>query len=128
MPFIRYEIGDIGLRGEKWNYLKKIEGREMSVFKTEDGKVIPAEFFIHFIGVVYNKGYISKFQVIQEDYYLIKIKLVVINNEEFDKNKNIIEKSIKNVMGNECEVIWEIVADIENLPSGKYLYTVSKIK
>ena len=38
----------------------------MEMFKTKKGKLIPAEFFIHFIGVVYNDGGIKKFQVIQK--------------------------------------------------------------
>ena len=48
--------------------IEKVIGRHMEVFKTKDGTIVPAEFFIHFVGVVYNKGYIDKFQLIQEDY------------------------------------------------------------
>jgi len=127
MPFIKYEIGDIGVKNENWNYLEKIEGRETTVFKNKDGKIIPAEFFIHFIGVVYNKGFISKFQVIQENYNNFEIKVVVINKIDFEKERKNIENSIINVMEKKCKIKWTFVDNIPNLDNGKYLYTISKL-
>jgi phenylacetate-CoA ligase len=128
MPFIRYNIGDIGVKGSDWDYLEKIEGREMSVFKTKKGKLIPGEFFIHFIGVVFNKNFISKFQVIQKDYNLIVIKVIIKNKNGFYSKKNNIENSIKKVMGKNCKIKWEFVNEIKTTKSGKYLYTISELK
>jgi len=136
MPLIRYDIGDIGsFAGEKkcscgrgLPLLRNVEGREMSVFKTKEGKIIPGEFFIHFIGVVFNKNIISKFQVIQREYNLIEIKVVLRNKKRQEESKLDIERSIKKVMGKGCEVKWNFVKDIEPTKSGKYLYTISKIK
>ena len=135
MPLIRYDIGDIAVRSENEQcscgrgmpLIKKIEGREISVFKTKEGKIVPGEFFIHFIGVVFNKGFISKFQVIQKDYYLIKIKVVILDKIGFENGKNEIINSIKKVMGQDCKVEFEFVDVIEPLESGKYLYTMSEI-
>ena len=135
MPLIRYQIGDIGVRAENVTcscgrglpLIKFIEGREMSVFKTENGTVIPAEFFIHFIGVVYNVGIISKFQVIQNDFNEIKIKYILEKHDGFDQYKDQISHSIRKVMGDNVKIIWEEVDNIPSLPSGKYLYTISKI-
>jgi phenylacetate-CoA ligase len=128
MPFIRYNIGDIGIKGNDWNYLEKIEGRKMSVFKTKKGKLIPGEFFIHFIGVVFNKDFISKFQVIQKDYNLIVIKVIIKDKNGFYSKKNNIENSIKKVMGKNCKIKWEFVNEIKPTKSGKYLYTISEVK
>ena len=136
MPLIRYKIGDIAVPAEDEQcscgrglpLIKKVEGREISVFRTKDGKIIPGEFFIHFIGVVFNKGFISKFQVIQRDYDSIIIKVVVIDKRSFDNNINKIIASIKKVMGQDCNVKFEFVDDIEPLKSGKYLYTVSEVE
>jgi len=128
MPFIRYGIGDIGKMSKDRLWLEKIQGREMNMFKTKEGKLIPAEFFIHFVGVVYNKGFISKFQVIQKDYDLIEIKVVIKNKEEFNAYKKNIEKSIKQVMGKNCRIKWSFVKEIKTNKSGKYLYTISKVK
>ncbi len=135
MPFIRYDIGDLAIISEdtacecrrKLPSLKTVEGREMSVFKKKDGGIVPAEFFIHFIGVVYNDGFIEKFQVIQSDYDYIKIKVVLNDKCKFDQNQGKIEQSIREVMGNNCKIKWEIVEKILPLKNGKYLYTICEI-
>jgi phenylacetate-CoA ligase len=130
MPLIRYEIGDMAVFTQKkcsckrgLPVLKDVVGRETDVFKTKDGRIIPGEFFIHFIGVVHNQGFISKFQVIQKDYDLIQIKLVLSSKQLFDKSKGKIEESIKKVMGEKCKIEFKIVKDIKSTKSGKYRYT-----
>lgn len=135
MPLIKYDVGDIAVLsnkkdcgcGRSTELLEKVEGREMSIFKTKGGNLIPGEFFIHFVGVVFNEGLISKFQVIQEDYDSILIKVVPLNKIKLEKRKEVIESSIKKVMGSDCLIKWEYVENIECLNSGKYLYTVSKV-
>jgi phenylacetate-CoA ligase len=134
MPIIRYRIGDIASFTDKkcncrrsTTLLKKIEGRETSVFKKKDGSVIPSEFFIHFVGVVFNKGEINKFQIIQEDYEELLIKYVDLNNNDLTELKKKIEKSIYKVMGKNTLIKWKQVKDIKKLKSGKYLYTLSKV-
>ena len=125
MPMIRYDIGDMGTIEE--GRFSNVEGREMSVFKRRDGSFVPAEFFIHFVGVVYNQGFISKFQAIQKDYDLIDLRVVVRDKVKFDKHKNEIENSIILVMGKSCQIKWTEVAEIEPSKSGKYLYTICEI-
>jgi len=128
MPLIRYDIGDFAENSYEKYEINQVLGREMSVFKTKEGKIIPAEFFIHFIGVVYNKDFISKFQVIQKDYKLIEIKVIVKDQKGFNQSKIKIEDSIKKVMGKDCKINWTIVKEIKPTKSGKYLYTVCEIK
>ncbi|MGA2323253.1 MAG: phenylacetate--CoA ligase family protein [Sedimentisphaerales bacterium] len=136
MPLIRYQIGDIGVTaenpecscGRKTPLIKGVMGRHMEVFRTKDGKIIPAEFFIHFIGVVYNEGYIRKFQVIQKDYDRIVIKAVVGDLQKFNEAKEKLVNSIRMVMGRDCVVEFELVDEIPFSASGKYLYTVSELK
>lgn len=135
MPLIRYEIGDIA-EDVSWEHkcplynmplLKNLEGREMSVIHTKDGKIVPGEFFIHFIGVVYNTGFIDKFQIIQKDYDKIDIKVRVINEEEFNKARIKIENAIKLEMSENVEITWVRVDDIPNMKSGKYQYVISEL-
>lgn len=130
MPIIRYDIGDIGSKikhrcgcGRSTGLLGTVEGREMSVFKARDGSVIPAEFFIHFVGVVFNDGGIKKFQVIQEGYEQILIKYVS-NQKDIKKLMSKVEESIGEVMGENVKISWLEVKDIEKMNSGKYLYTL----
>jgi len=128
MPLIRYDIGDVGVKGNDWEYLEKVEGREMNVFKTKDGKLIPGEFFIHFIGVVFNRGFISKFQVIQKDFDYILIKTIIRDKIKLEENRMAIEESIRKIMGEDCKIQWEFVNEIPPLKSGKYVYTISEIR
>jgi phenylacetate-CoA ligase len=135
MPLIRYQIGDFGIAaenrecscGRKTPLIKGVVGRHMEVFKTKNGKIIPAEFFIHFIGVVYNEGYIKKFQVIQKNYDKIVIRVVISDIEKFNKSKAELISSIKKVMGQDCTVDFELVDEIQPSSSGKYLYTISEL-
>jgi phenylacetate-CoA ligase len=135
MPLIRYQIGDIGIAaenhecscGRKTPLIKGVMGRHMEVFKTKNGKIIPAEFFIHFIGVVYNEGYIRKFQVVQKSYEQIVIRAVIGDMQKFNESKEKLVNSIKKVMGPDCRVDFEIVDEIQAYDSGKYLYTVSEL-
>ena len=136
MPLIRYNIGDMAMTsqnpkcscGRGTPVIENVVGRHMEVFKTKEGKVVPAEFFIHFIGVVHNSGYIDKFQVVQKDYDHIVIRVVIKEQKNFDEFKVDIINSIKNVMGENCNVEFEIVNEILPAQSGKYLYTISEVK
>ena len=131
MPLIRYQIGDMGVPaknaqcscGRGLPLIEKVVGRQMDVFKTKEGKIIPAEYLIHFIGVVYNKDFISKFQAVQKDYDFIVIRLVLRDKAKFNLYKKRIIDSIKGIMGPGCKIEFEFVDYIEPTKSGKYLYT-----
>jgi phenylacetate-CoA ligase len=135
MPLIRYEIGDIA-RAIEWKtspedypmpLLSGLEGREMSVIRTKKGKIVPGEFFIHFIGVVYNLGFIEKFQVIQHDYEHLEIKVQITDEKSFEKMKPEIERAIRLEMSDDVEIIWRRTDNITNMPNGKYMYVYSKV-
>jgi len=133
MPFIRYELGDMAVLGPKkcscgsvLPCIKKISGRLEEQFIKKDGTIVLGNFFIHLIGVLYNNGFIRKFQIIQEDYDKIRI-LAVINEILPEYEKNEIEQKIRVQMGSDCKIIWNFVDDIPKTPSGKYLYTKSLV-
>lgn len=128
MPLIRYEIGDLGKISKDKMYLEKVEGRVTSVVKTRNGKIIPAEFFIHFIGVVYNTGGIRKFQVIQDKIDSLIIRVVIQDKKEFESCRPKIESAIKKEIAEKCKIQWKIVKKIEPLKSGKYEYVRSEVK
>jgi starvation-inducible outer membrane lipoprotein len=77
----------------------------------KNGTIVPAEYFTQLIGVYCNKGLIEKFQILQEDYDLIKIKAVAYPGFNVSEEKEI-EHKIKLVMGKNCKTIWEYVDDI----------------
>ncbi|HZT43003.1 MAG TPA: hypothetical protein VFA07_12620 [Chthonomonadaceae bacterium] len=134
MPLIRYRIGDRGILsdrpcscGRPGPMFQQVTGRMMDVFRTREGKIIPAEYFIHMIGVVLNKGAIRKFQLVQKDYDLVRLQIVKSGEIAADSLEDIAGK-IRLVMGKDCRVETELVADIPPLPSGKYRYTLSEIE
>jgi len=133
MPLIRYEIGDMAVLGSKGcncgnplPTLKEITGRTIEHFLKENGDFIPTEFFIYLFIVYYNKGFIEKFQVIQEEYKTIRILIVPIVKMS-NPDKKDIEDKIKTVMGNDVKIIWEFVDDIPKTRSGKHLYIKCEI-
>ena len=141
MPLIRYRIGDMATIkkdiapcpcGRDWQTLASIDGREGSVFRKRDGSIISPLFFVHFFGVVHNKGFISKYQAIQEDYDHIILKVCLLHG--FDANSKDVKQGmdqlisdIKHVMGADVEVEVQFVDDIPPLPSGKYVYAISRV-
>lgn len=129
MPLIRYRIGDIAVVSNKKSchcgnnspLLEKVVGREVHIFKTREGKKIDGEYFTH---LFYYHDSIKRFQIVQKDYDLIKMFIVGSLKE---KEKSSIEENIKFVMGSCCTISWEFVERIDNLKSGKFLYTISEI-
>ncbi len=134
MPMIRYDMGDSAsgfldgdsICGLGFTTLKDIIGRETSIFITKEGKKVPPEYFIHMIGVVYNNGFIKKFQVIQNDYESINIKIVLKGQKDSGRLNDIIN-SIKLIMGESCKVDVDFVDEIKPEKSGKFLFTKSLV-
>lgn len=130
MPLIRYEIGDTAelLTGScKCGFaslrLKNVTGRTTDHFSLSDGTIIHGEYFTH---LFYFRDWVDRFQVVQEEYELVKCIV------QLSKKPNIIEirqitSDIKAVMGSDCRVSFKFVKKINPSPSGKYLYTFSKV-
>ncbi len=125
MPLIRYEIGDVS-SGLKDGKLLDVQGRVTDFFVLKNGKKIPPEYFIHIVGVVYNTGFIKKFQLVQKDYDKVLLK-IVLDGKEDKKAISDIEKAIKKVMEKGCKVEVEYVDGIDATQSGKYRYVVSEV-
>jgi len=135
MPLIRYKIGDRAVFtnkkcscGRGLSMLKRIIGRESEVLYTKDGRLIQGQFFIHFLGVIFNQGTIQKFQVIQRDYDDLEIKIVVKDERSLKFFKDKVQRIVKITFGESCNITWNCVKDIKPLKSGKYAYTINKIK
>ena len=134
MPLIRYKLGDIGVLKEDdlcncgCNYpkLQKVLGRSSDIIKNKRGEILVPEYFVYLIGVTCNKGNIKQFQVIQEKIDELRLKIVKSDDLTFEELKDIEEK-IKTVMGEDCKVIFDFVDEIPKTPTGKFLYTISRI-
>jgi phenylacetate-CoA ligase len=133
MPIIRYRIGDRAVVGAAATMpapsaerLETVTGRALDVFVREDGSTVSAIFFIHFIGVVHNTGWLRKAQIIQQDYNDVLIKMALVTTPPNAALEEI-RGSLRRVLGPACRVDFEFVEDIPPLPSGKYRYTLSLV-
>jgi phenylacetate-CoA ligase len=137
MPFIRYRIGDVAVRGQTgcacgrpYPKLERVVGRADSRIVRSAGGVVLPEYFIHLIGVEYNSGAIRKFQVVQEAIDRIVIRVVPQDGarNEALAARDEIARHIIDKMGAPCSVEFVIEDDIEPTKTGKHLYTVSRIE
>ena len=129
MPLIRYEIGDMAIAryrkcscGSTLPTLGNVSGRIMEFVVRRDGTLLSGEFFD---GVFQSEEWVSEFQVIQEDYDLLRI--LIVPREKSGMNLDIPHKKILSVMGEDCKIKWEIVDEIPKPPSGKHLYVRSLV-
>jgi phenylacetate-CoA ligase len=130
MPLIRYRIGDMGIAakekctcGINLRLLQKVTGRITDHFRRIDGGLIHGEYFTH---LFYFRPWVKKFQVVQNEYKLIKI-YVVKEGEASLEDMNHIARKIKLVMGEDCQVEFEFVDELRPTRSGKYLYTICEL-
>lgn len=131
MPLIRYQIGDIAQKSENeqcscqrgFPLIKTIRGRDVNLFVTKHNNLIDGEYFTH---LFYHKPWIEQFQVVQETKDLITIR-VVKKDPENEKDIQEINELIHHVM-EDINIEWRFEKHIESTPSGKYLYTMSKVK
>jgi len=134
MPLIRYKIEDRGVLSKKNGlcrhglpFLEKIEGRIVGHFKNKFGDITSGGFFF---AILLSCKNIKQFQIIQEEIDYISINLVLIDKTELKNMKNDfkeINRKIKLAMGNDTKIKHNIVDEIKPSPSGKYLYSFSKI-
>jgi phenylacetate-CoA ligase len=126
MPLIRYAIGD-GIEfddlektcscGSQMPLVKKIEGRKMTFVYSKERGVVGAGNISNI--VKYTPG-IEKIQVIQNDKENILIKIVTASLDH--KNiSSILEKEMRNRLGDTIHISFEFVDDIPNEKSGKFI-------
>ena len=134
MPLIRYRIGDTAIRAADaragalaWSALETVTGRVTDTFLSADGTQVNGEYFTH---LFYFRDWVRKFQVVQEAYDQITVKIVP-HSPTFERGNvadelAAIERDVQVAMG-ECGVTFDFVEDIPPTASGKYRYTISKV-
>ncbi|MHA1275371.1 MAG: hypothetical protein ACTSQS_18360 [Promethearchaeota archaeon] len=135
MPLIRYKIGDRGILSDMnrqcehgFPLLEKINGRIKSVFINKFGDYIDDDLFFVLFRLKEN---IKKFQIIQETVEYIIINLALMDKtklKDVDKEFQEISQKIRKVMGEETKIKYNIVDEIKPSPSGKYMYSFSRVE
>lgn len=134
MPLIRYRIGDAGVPALKatskpfWPRLEAVAGRVTDIFYTAAGAQVYGGYFTT---LFYHREWVSQFQVVQEDYDRIRISIVpvkaAISQGLLDQQKRELTAKIREAMGTDCRIEFEMVDSIQPGPSGKRRYTISKV-
>lgn len=127
MPFVRYELGDLGTVanascrcGRGLPRLKRVEGRLLDALRTADGRTVPGEFFPHLLKDIPEIG---RYRVEQTSLDRIVIS-AVLTQPLSDRSEALLRHEIGTVFGS--RTIWELqpVTDIPGLSSGKRRMTV----
>jgi phenylacetate-CoA ligase len=131
MPFIRYNIEDIGIPspdtcscGRTQPLIQRIEGRVADFLVTPGGKMISGiSLTDHFGG---NIAGIEQIQIIQDkvDHLLINI----VKDDDFSKQSiEQIEKLVIEFFGDTMHFNCVFLEDIPKEPSGKFRFTICKV-
>jgi phenylacetate-CoA ligase len=127
-PFIRYVTGDMAVKKSSpcscrrgYPLLERIQGRSSDMIVI-NGKYIHGEFFTH---LFYGKPEIAQFQLIQEDER--HLKLLVVSREKQARLDDILA-AIHRKVGDEVSIAVEFTDNIPPAPSGKYRFTVSRLR
>ena len=127
-PMIRYDIGDTGSLGDgtcpcgsRLPTLAKLSGRVTDHFVRREGGLVHGEYFTH---LFYFRPWIEWFQVDQLAYDHVRVRVVTSDAvNELDVAQ--ITSSIRLAMGQQCNVEWDYVDEIDKSPQGKHVYTRS---
>lgn len=131
MPFIRYEIGDLGALSERMcrcgrglPLLARVGGRLTDVIYTPEKKKIAPVTLIpqlfHLLGIM------NQFRIIQDhlDHLTIQMAKPQPHEELLKRQREVILK----IFGSGMNVTYEYLDRIPPLKSGKYAFIVSKIQ
>jgi phenylacetate-CoA ligase len=130
MPLIRYSIGDKAIRGtgtckcgRNTADIAQVQGRNIEQLLSLSGELIHGQYFIK---QLVHKPWIKKFQIIQEAEDRVLNKIVTSKTPPKNDLNEIVERE-KLLLGEEMNVTFEFVDEIESSDSGKYMYIISKI-
>lgn len=125
MPFIRYEIGDMAIRGRScevsgrtFGTLERVIGRITDHFVTSDGTLVHGGYFTH---LFYFQDWIDEFQVNQLAADRLQILFKPAGVPAPDAMKQM-EGKMRVVMGDGCKIEWHEVPEVPCTREGKLLF------
>jgi phenylacetate-CoA ligase len=129
-PFIRYEIGDIGVMSERQicscgitlPILEKIEGRLGDVIFLKNRVLTSPNFTI----LMSDLEGVESYQIIQES--INKLHIKIVKNSKFTSNvEEYLLNSLKELTGGEIDIYIDPVKEIDVPESGKHRFVISKM-
>ena len=122
-PFIRYEIGDLGILREdstaKHTFLKSLIGRSNDIAKTPSGKIVPGLTFYYVTkNVIEDQGNVKEFVVKQTK--LDSFKIEYVSKEELTQAfKTRVKEALSNYLEPELHLELIRVEQLKRSKSGK---------
>jgi len=130
MPFIRYNIQDVGtLSSERCScgrglpLLDSVEGRLVDVFVTPQGRLL---LMHNFSGLIRTVEGTEQFEVIQESPSEMRIRLAVNDRFQEAGRQRILEEAIR-FAGPGVQIALEVVDHIPPTPRGKRRFFISRV-
>ena len=128
MPLIRYQVGDLGIMGDKlcecgrgYGVMHSIEGRDTDVVITPQGNRLIVHFFT---GVLEHFSEIETFQVSQQKVDSITLRVVPTKNFGESTARRIVAKLQERGAG-DLRIDIELVDHLPLAPSGKRRFVIS---
>jgi len=129
MPFIRYEIGDLGSLSDNFcscgrglPLMSSIEGRITDIIVTQDGNFISTPV----LTLIFKNLPIKQYQIIQEKLEKIRVKIVKAKGYS-EKDTNYVVRGMHKFIGGNIQIRVEFVESIPLKASGKRRPVISKI-
>ncbi|MFC1968419.1 phenylacetate--CoA ligase family protein [Chloroflexota bacterium] len=134
MPFIRYEIGDVGAISEDacpcgrgLPLLTKLSGRTSDIIVTTSGKSVPGSALIY---VFREPMGVAQFQMVQENYNTVTVRIVMEKEypeEHLVEISGKIVRKYRDVLGEDMDIRVKVVDHIPQTMDGKRRVIISKI-
>jgi phenylacetate-CoA ligase len=133
MPLIRYRIEDRGILlpqqsnsiRDYGQVLQEVTGRTIDIFITKNETLFNPGYLM---ANLYYRDWIKRYQIIQKSYSHVVYKIVTTDNESPTNELEEIISVTKSAMGEDCQVDFDFVDDIQLSKSGKYCYLKSEVK
>jgi len=132
MPFIRYDMGDVGVSSDKacpcgrgLPLLAALNGRTTDVIFTRSGRSIPAIPY----GFLISLG-VEQYQIVQETYERVVVKFVLDREypeEHLDKLTREILSQYQPIFGEDMDIAVEFVDQILPTEAGKRRFVISNL-
>lgn len=131
MPLIRYKLEDVGIMSTsgcscdiQLPLLASIEGRCSDFFIGKSGKLVHGEYFTH---LFYGQEEIEQFQLIQHSLGRIELKIVTKEQTSIAEFISKIINNIQDILEIPVSVEVSYLDSIPPTPTGKHLFTISKV-
>ncbi|MBN8733922.1 MAG: phenylacetate--CoA ligase family protein [Acidobacteria bacterium] len=131
MPFLRYRIGDVGRLedapcpcGRTTPRLVELLGRTSDNFLMPDGRIVHGEYFTH---MFYGRPEVKQFQFVQDAVDEFVLRIVPGKGYSGELGRRF-EEELRVLIGSQARLRLEIREEIPKTASGKYRFTISKVK